>query len=136
VPEQPSNGNGSPLRRRVPGNQLPTETSRPMPAGPPTADDAFAARDAFDAYEAGVTRAQWEALEADVASAPVADPARLTRRVPGASLPESTTAAAPAPATFGQPMDPDAARAMVEQFEYGVSLALSETQAQQEGQPR
>jgi hypothetical protein len=33
-------------------------------------------------------------------------------------------------------LDPEAARAMVEQFEYGVALALNETQPQHEGQPR
>jgi hypothetical protein len=128
-------GNGSPLRRRVPGSQLPAETGPRLPAAPLTADDAFAARDAFDAFEAGVNRAQWEAIEADMSSPPAAGHSPLIRRVPGASLPVSTPAAQ-APVALTPPTDPDAARALVEQFEYGVALALRETQPQQEGQPR
>jgi len=33
-------------------------------------------------------------------------------------------------------LDPDEARALMEQFEYGVALALNETKPQPEGQPR
>jgi hypothetical protein len=39
-------------------------------------------------------------------------------------------------ASPAQPLDPEAARALMEQFEYGVARALSETQPQPEGQPR
>jgi hypothetical protein len=41
------------LRRRIPGTQLPTETGPKMPAAPPSTDDALAAREAFEAFEAG-----------------------------------------------------------------------------------
>jgi hypothetical protein len=59
----------------------------------------------------------------------------LARRVPGASLP-GPEPKAQAPAGPSRPMDPDAARALVEQFEYGVALALNETKSQPEGQSR
>lgn len=128
-------GSQPPLRRRVPGNQLPLETGTSLPSAPPSTDDAVAAREAFEAFEAGVTRAQWDVIEADMASPPAAGHTPLTRRVPGATLPvaEPRPTAPTAPA---QPLDPDAARALVEQFEYGVALALNETQPQHEGQPR
>jgi signal transduction histidine kinase len=132
------NGNGAPapLRRRVPGNQLPTETGTKLPAAPPSTDDALAAREAFEAFEAGVTRAQWDVIEADMSSPPAAGHPPLTRRVPGATLPVTEPMNPDPPATPAQPLDPDAARALVEQFEYGVALALNETQPQHEGQPR
>jgi signal transduction histidine kinase len=138
VPEQPLNNNGSAssLRRRVPGNQLPAETGPKLPTTPPTSDDALAAREAFDAFEAGVNRAQWDVIEADMSSPPAAGHSPLARRVPGASLPISEPMNPHPPASPAQPLDPDAARAQVEQFEYGVALALSETQPQHEGQPR
>jgi len=124
------------LRRRVPGNQLPAESAPRLPVTPPTPDDAVAAKAAFDAFEAGVNRAQWDVIEADMSSPPAAGHAPLARRVPGASLPVSEPRRAAPPASPAQPMDPEAARALVEQFEYGVALALSETQPQHEGQPR
>jgi signal transduction histidine kinase len=131
----PPGTNGSALRRRVPGNQLPTETGTKLPAVPPSPDDAVAARAAFDAFEAGVTRAQWDAAETDMSSPPSAGHAPLARRVPGATLPRDEPHSPPPPvAAF--PLDPDAARALMEQFEYGVALALNETQPQPEGQPR
>ena len=137
APEQPLNGNGAgPLRRRVPGDQLPRETGPRLPVTPPTPDDALAAREAIDAFEAGVNRARWDAIEADLSSPPAAGHPPLARRVPGASLPVSEPMNPTPPASPAQPMDPDAARALVEQFEYGVALALSETQPQHEGQPR
>jgi signal transduction histidine kinase len=125
----------APLRRRVPGSQLPAEAGRPLPAAPPSPDDAVAARAAFDAFEAGVSRAQWDAAEATMSSPPSAGHAPLARRVPGATLPrdEPHSSRPPAPAA---PLDPEAARAQIEQFEYGVALALNETQPQHEGQPR
>ena len=136
-PGHPPNGTAAPsaLRRRVPGGQLPAETGPKLPAKPPTADDALAARKAFDAFEEGVNRAQWDAIEADLSAPPAAGPP-LARRVPGASMPVSDPMPAVPPIGTAQPMDPEAARAMVEQFEYGVALALNESQSQHEGQPR
>ena len=130
------NGGQSPLRRRVPGNQLPVETGPKVAAVAPSTDDALAARDAFEAFEAGVSRAQWDVIEADMASPPAAGHPPLARRVPGASLPVSEPMNPKPPASPTQPLDPDAARALVEQFEYGVALALNETQPLHEGQPR
>jgi signal transduction histidine kinase len=126
----------APLRRRVPGNQLPAETGIKLPSAPPSTDDALAAREAFEAFEAGVSRAQWDVIEADMASPPAAGHAPLTRRVPGATLPVTEPMNPTPPASPASPLDPDAARALVEQFEYGVALALNETQPQHEGQPR
>jgi two-component sensor histidine kinase len=137
---RPRNGDGPngqpPLRRRVPGNQLPLETGTKLPTAPPSPDDAVAAREAFEAFEAGVTRAQWDVIEADMASPPAAGHSPLTRRVPGATLPVAEAMNPHPPAAPARPLDPDEARALVEQFEYGVALALNETQPQHEGQPR
>jgi HAMP domain-containing protein len=124
------------LRRRVPGSQLPADTGPKLPTAPPTSDDALAAREAFDAFEAGVNRAQWDAIEADMSSPSAAGHPPLARRVPGASLPVDEPMRRTPPASPAAPMDPEAARALVEQFEYGVALALNETQPQHEGQPR
>jgi signal transduction histidine kinase len=140
-PIAPTNGHATdgtattPLRRRVPGSQLPTETGTPLPAAPPSQDDAVAARAAFDAFEAGVSRAQWDVVETDMSSPPSAGHAPLARRVPGATLPPDEPNSPPPPVA-APPLDPDAARALMEQFEYGVALALNETQPQPEGQPR
>ncbi|GAA0561952.1 nitrate- and nitrite sensing domain-containing protein [Paractinoplanes ferrugineus] len=134
-PAPPAAGPGAPLRRRVPGNQLPTERGTPLPAAPPSQDDAVAARAAFDAFEAGVSRAQWDVAETDMTAPPSAGHAPLARRVPGATLPREARDTPPPPAPV-PPLDPDAARALMEQFEYGVALALNETQPQHEGQPR
>jgi hypothetical protein len=136
VSGEPRNGAPAPLRRRVPGNQLPAETSPKVNAAPPSPDDALAAREAFEAFEAGVNRAQWDVIEADMASPPAAGHPPLARRVPGASLPVSEPMRTAAPIASAQAQDPDAARALIEQFEYGVALALNETQPQHEGQPR
>jgi anti-sigma regulatory factor (Ser/Thr protein kinase) len=127
--------NGSPLRRRVPGSQLPTETGTSLPTTPPSRDDAVAARAAFDDFEAGVSRAQWDVAETDMSSPPSAGHAPLARRVPGATLPRDEPHSPP-PLVAAPPLDPDAARALMEQFEYGVALALNETSPQPEGQPR
>jgi signal transduction histidine kinase len=127
----------TPLRRRVPGNQLPVESGPKLPVTPPTSDDALAAREAFEAFEAGVSRAQWDVIEQDMSSPPAAGHPPLTRRVPGATLPVGDPPMNPVPAASpAQPLDPDAARALMEQFEYGVARALNETQPQPEGQPR
>jgi signal transduction histidine kinase len=144
VPQQrtsPEARNGAPasapLRRRVPGNQLPVETGPRLPAAPPTSDDALAAREAFEAFEAGVSRAQWDVIEQDMSSPPAAGHPPLTRRVPGATLPVGDPPMNPVPAASpAQPLDPEAARASMEQFEFGVARALNETQPQPEGQPR
>jgi signal transduction histidine kinase len=144
VPQQrtsPEARNGAPasapLRRRVPGNQLPMETGPRQHAAPPTSDDALAAREAFDAFEAGVSRAQWDVIEQDMSSPPAAGHPPLTRRVPGATIPVGEPAMNPVPAASpAQPLDPEAARASMEQFEFGVARALNETQPQREGQPR
>ncbi|SDT75126.1 sensor histidine kinase [Actinoplanes derwentensis] len=185
APEPERNGSPNPLRRRVPGDQLPVESGPHQLAAPQSQDDALAARAAFDAFEAGVTKAQWDANDtsvsmpapdlsqsswnstpapsswnstpapsswnetpapapwnetpAPVPAAPPAPPAsngsaQLTRRVPGASLPrdEHPPIQPPAPTT----LDPEAVRALMDQFEYGVALALNESQPQHEGQPR
>ncbi|UQU65169.1 HAMP domain-containing protein [Couchioplanes caeruleus] len=129
------NGTAAPLRRRVPGSQLPAETGPKLPAAPPTSDDALAAREAFDAFEAGVSRAKWDVIEQDMSAPPAVGHPPLTRRVPGATLPVSEPMPAP-PTASAQPLDPDAARALMEQFEYGVARALQDSQPQPEGQPR
>ncbi|GGQ44231.1 sensor histidine kinase [Couchioplanes azureus] len=134
-PESP-HGSMPPLRRRVPGSQLPVETGPRTHAAPPTTDDALAAREAFNAFEAGVSRAQWDVMEQDMAAPPAAGHPPLTRRVPGATLPLHSSANPAPPAPPAQPLDPEAARALMEQFEYGVARALHETQPQHEGQPR
>jgi hypothetical protein len=104
----------APLRRRVPGSQLPADTGIKLPSAPPSTDDALAAREAFEAFEAGVSRAQWDFIEADMASPPAAGHAPLSRRVPGATLPIDEPPKNPhPPASPPSPLDPDAARAMV-----------------------
>jgi hypothetical protein len=117
----------SSLRRRVPGTQLPTDTGTRLPSVAPSADDAEAARAAVEAFEDGVSRAQWEEL---------AGHRPLTRRVPGSTLPLTEPPNPDPPASPANPLDPDEARALVEQFESGVALALRETQSQHEGQSR
>ncbi|WP_412753502.1 ATP-binding protein [Krasilnikovia sp. M28-CT-15] len=171
APDLPRGGGAAPLRRRVPGSHMPTETGPTPRTAPPTSDDALAARDALADFEAGVARAQWDAIEADVAAppavgfppqpaspapfggsqpsfgasqaAPAASPPPsstghppLARRVPGASLPVTSPPNQAPPASPVQPLDPEAARALIEQFEHGVASALNETQPQHEGQPR
>ncbi len=137
IPHQRNGAPAAPLRRRVPGDQLPAESGPQLPATPPTSDDALAAREAFEAFEAGVSRAQWDVIEQDMSSPPAAGHPPLTRRVPGATLPVGDPPMNPVPAASpAQPLDPDAARALMEEFEYGVARALHETQPQPEGQPR
>jgi signal transduction histidine kinase len=126
----------APLRRRVPGSQLPPEAGSRLPTAPPSTDDALAAREAFEAFEAGVSRAQWDVIEADMSSPPAAGHPPLTRRVPGATLPVNEPMRTNPPANPAGPLDPDAARALIEQFEHGVTLALNETKPEHEGQPR
>ncbi|WP_067509310.1 sensor histidine kinase [Actinoplanes sp. TFC3] len=121
------------LRRRIPGSQLPAAAGPKMLSSVPTPDDAIAAREAFDAFEAGVLQAEQTGSAQPRHAEP--GPAPLTRRVPGATLPLDQPRPA-APAQPAAPLDPDAARALMEQFEYGVARALNETQPQPEGQPR
>ena len=134
--------NSSPLRRRVPGSQLPADTGTRLSSVAPHAGDAQAARAAVEAFEDGVSRAQWAELTGSAslpvieADLPAAGHPPLTRRVPGATLPTTEPMNPYPPATPANPLDPDEARALVEQFEYGVALALRETQPQHEGQPR
>ncbi|WP_306216244.1 sensor histidine kinase [Actinoplanes sp. RD1] len=118
------------LRRRVPGSQLPAETGLRLPAAPPTTDDALAAREAFDAFEAGVSQARWDVAEEAMAAPPAVGHPPLSRRIPGATLPAAEPPRAPTPAAPAQPLDADAARALMEQFELGVARALHETQPQ------
>lgn len=132
---QPEPGGTGPLRRRVPGSQIPAESKSSLPTRPPSQNDALAARAAFDDFEAGVNRAQWDAAETQMSSPPAAGHSPLARRVPGASLPLDEPNYPP-PASPSLPLDPDEARALMEQFEYGVALALNETKPQPEGQPR
>ncbi len=128
----------TPLRRRVPGTQLPADTGTRLSSVTPSAGAAEAARAAVEAFEDGVSRAQWAELAAstpvpDISTAPPVGEQTLTRRVPGASLPLSGPARADPPASPAGRLDPDEARALVEQFESGVELALRETQPQHEG---
>ncbi|MEU4218677.1 nitrate- and nitrite sensing domain-containing protein [Actinoplanes sp. NPDC026623] len=138
APEARNAAPAGPLRRRVPGNQMPIETVPKPPVAPrPTSDDALAAREAFEAFEAGVSRAHWDVIEQEMSSPPAAGHPPLTRRVPGATLPATESPKTPAPAASPpQPLDPEAARASMEQFEFGVARAMSETQPLPEGQPR
>jgi signal transduction histidine kinase len=137
VPRQRNGDGPGVLRRRVPGGQAPLETGPRLPATPPTTEDASAARDLVEAFEAGVTRAKWDVIEADLAAPPSAGHQPLARRTPGASLPATSPTPAPAPAGPAKPLDPDEARDLIEQFEYGVALALRETASpQHEGHQR
>ena len=127
-----------PLRQRVPGAQLSVESpARPAALAPPPAEaDAALAQALVDEFEAGVRRAQRQAVErpAPVLTAPgrPASAAPLTRRVPGATL-ESVDATVPLGTTLTQqpPASPDEARDLVEQFEAGVLRALRDVRTDQ-----
>jgi signal transduction histidine kinase len=135
VPRQRTGDTG--LRQRVPGSQAPMESGPRLPAAPPTSADAHAARDLVEAFEDGVTRANWDVLEADLAAPPATRQQPLARRTPGASLPVTSPMNPTPPAAPSKPLDPDEARDLIEQFEYGVALALRETgQQQHEGHER
>jgi signal transduction histidine kinase len=120
-----------PLRQRVPGAQLSVDAPGrpPAPAPPPNEADAVLAQALVDEFEAGVRRAQRQAMErpAPVLTAPgrPASAAPLTRRVPGATL-DAAEGSVSAGNTLTQqpPSDPDEARDLVEQFEAGVLRAM------------
>jgi hypothetical protein len=106
----------------------------------PTERDAAAARALVEAVADGVQRAR--AADVPPPAPGGRDPVRvrpgtpaLTRRTPGASLPPAAAPAA-APAHPTRALDPDEARATIEQFEYGVTLALRDARSQHEGRPR
>ncbi|MDG6100921.1 nitrate- and nitrite sensing domain-containing protein [Dactylosporangium aurantiacum] len=120
------------LRRRVPGQQLPTGPQRVVPEAPPTPADALAARDMIEQFEAGVRRADEHTVNGSTAGAPAvptqptptgSGPRPLRRRTPGAALPAMDRPARP-PAADATVHDPDTVRNLVEQFETGVARAL------------
>jgi signal transduction histidine kinase len=130
-----------PLRQRVPGQHLPVEalwptSPAPAPNPSPGPQDAAAAQALVDDFEAGVRRAQRQAVDMPapqlVASGRPGGggSAPLTRRVPGATL-----AAAQGTVPLGNaipyqpPPDPDEARVLVEQFEAGVLRALHDARS-------
>ncbi|WFE27019.1 nitrate- and nitrite sensing domain-containing protein [Solwaraspora sp. WMMD791] len=112
-----------PLRQRVPGAQHPVGSGPAAVSDTPT--DPGAARALLEEFEAGVRRAQEQVARAPVARDPqVAGSARLTQRVPGASLPDQPTVAPVARAPW--PPDPQAAKDSLDAFEDGVQRALTE----------
>ncbi|WJK40321.1 nitrate- and nitrite sensing domain-containing protein [Solwaraspora sp. WMMA2056] len=112
-----------PLRQRVPGAQHPVGTGPAAVSDTPT--DPGAARALLEEFEAGVRRAQQQVARDPAAQDPqVAGSARLTQRVPGASLPDRPTAAPTASASW--PPDPQAAKDSLDAFESGVQRALTE----------
>jgi signal transduction histidine kinase len=127
-----------PLRQRVPGAQLSVDSAgrQPTLAPTPVEADAALAQTLVDDFEAGVRRAQRQAVElpAPVLTAPgrPASAAPLTRRVPGATL-GSSDATIPLGTTLTQqpPPSPDEARNLVEQFEAGVLRALRDVRTDQ-----
>lgn len=128
----PTTANG--LRRRIRGARLPDAgplPAPPVPAGPQSAD---AARAMVEEFEAAVRQASAEPVPPPSAPehpepghpAPPPGATGLRRRVRGAQLPSTGTvmsnARGPARAT-----NADAARAMVDEFESGVTRATGST---------
>jgi signal transduction histidine kinase len=112
VPVSPSG-----LRQRVPGAQLPANGSAPPVADVP--DDADAARELIEAFEAGVQRASVQPVEEQP------PPRSLSRRVPGATLTDIDPVGPRRDVWSGEvDQDPSAVRSLVEQFESGVARAL------------
>ncbi|MEU8191639.1 histidine kinase, partial [Micromonospora carbonacea] len=135
------------IRQRVPGASLPHTGPVVGPVDATTADPA-AARALVEQFEAGVRRAELHppaappmparpavapptpgrpaaaspGAAAPVAAPLVADPPRLTRRVPGANL----AVPPPRPAPPSDPGDPAEVRDLINQFEAGVARALRE----------
>ncbi|MEN3306337.1 MAG: hypothetical protein V7603_2539 [Micromonosporaceae bacterium] len=123
---------GSSWNAFAPSPRTPAPPAQPAPADP------AAARALIEDLEAGVTRAEQAAAPVadrptNGAPRPPAGTARVgglaslpPRRVPGATLgAHLPPTAAPRPAT--QPaVDPEAVRAAVEQFEFGIARALRE----------
>ncbi|MBX6356230.1 MAG: nitrate- and nitrite sensing domain-containing protein [Micromonosporaceae bacterium] len=115
------------LRRRVRGAQLPPGTS-PRPAEPTRSfGDPDSARTLVEEFEAGVRRALGEMVNGSRVDVPVSPAGKspLTRRVPGATLWPAGERSGPPPVDH-QPLDPEQARRLVEQFESGVNRALRE----------
>ncbi|ATO16157.1 histidine kinase [Micromonospora sp. WMMA2032] len=114
-----------PIRKRVPGANLPTGAPA-GPAGPATGPligvpaDPASVRALVEAFQDGVRRA-----EDDVTPAPpTPGRPRLSRRVPGANLAVSPVPAAPP--TSSDPGDPVEVRNLITEFEAGVARALRE----------
>jgi len=144
------------LRRRVPGAKLPIDgtaesapTSAPTSAPPSPADPA-AARALVEEFEAGVRYAERQvrggaipgarpvpvngsangktATDATSRSTATASSGRpLSRRQPGATLDDE--AISTERQTSDQPLDPEAARDLVQQFESGVARAMRQISA-------
>jgi hypothetical protein len=132
------------LRRRVPGSQLPEDCGAQVLSPPSVPADADAARTLVEQFEEGVHRAQREVVripprpgeQAATPPAPELLRSGLTRRVPGATLAATTPPARAVDRRPTQPMDPDEARNLIEQFESGVALALREARPHPGGQQR
>jgi signal transduction histidine kinase len=126
-----------PLRQRVPGAQLSVEPiTRPTLAPTPAESDAVLAQALVNDFEAGVRRAQRQAVDLPApvltAGRPAGGAPALTRRVPGATL-TADDATVPLGTTLTQqpPPSPDEARDLVEQFEAGVLRALRDVRTDQ-----
>jgi hypothetical protein len=120
VPVTPEPPVPPPLRQRVPGAQVPEPLTQYL-APTPSESAADDARALVDEYQAGVGRAE-ATLNPPPATNGTAPP--LSRRVPGATLDPNETAPLAGVLLQSGAMDPDQARALVEQFESGVLRAL------------
>ena len=133
LPPPPSSPEGAyGLRRRIRGARLPdTGPPAPSPASSPDlGSSADAARAMVEEFEAAVRQASTEPVP-PVRQLPAAEPdptapppgaSGLRRRVRGAQLPSTGTVLANAPGREREPAA-DAARAMVDEFEAGVTRA-------------
>ncbi|MEV6812890.1 nitrate- and nitrite sensing domain-containing protein [Micromonospora sp. NPDC051296] len=125
------------IRQRVPGASLPATAPRVGPVDATSADPT-AARALVEDFEAGVRRAeqsQAQALPQPVEPAPSGNPARLTRRVPGANL----IVPPPRQPLAQHPGDPAEVRDLITAFETGVARALRDVRpdpSDDEGTPR
>jgi signal transduction histidine kinase len=140
------------LRRRVPGAKLPTDgTAESAPtSAPPSPADPAAARALVEEFEAGVRYAERQvrggaipgarpvpvngsangktATDSTSRGTATAAPGRpLSRRQPGATLDDQ--AVSTERQTSDQPLDPEAARDLVQQFESGVARAIRQISA-------
>jgi hypothetical protein len=142
------------LRRRVPGAQLPEGADVAPTSAPPSPPDPAAARALVEEFEAGVRYAERQvrggsipgakpvavngsangsvngrtATEATNRNAAATRSGRpLSRRRPGATLDDPAVSAERR--TSDQPLDADAARDLVQQFESGVARAMRQISA-------